>query len=261
MLRELLSGIDEAGRGSVFGPLIIVGLSINKENLNRLRKMGVKDSKLFIGSEGRKKRSELALKILQVAEQCNIVEVSSVEIDETLTKRPKDNLNLLELRYFYSIIKGLKGNKIYLDTLSSPKYTMDQIKKLIRINTEKIYFKVKSIEKDQCSFSLENLNSNLKNIIVSIKADKRYTVVAAASCVAKHVRDQKLRTIEEKWNLSELSLGQGYPNEKDDQVMKFLEENRKKIQSHSFPFIRYKWEWRVLQQILSHPDKKLDQYF
>ena len=260
-LQDVVSGVDEAGRGSVFGPLIIVGLSIRKEDIDYLREIGVKDSKLFTNLEGRKKRNELASEIKRIAKQCNIVEISAVEIDKTLTRRPQDNLNLLELRYFYYIIKELKSNKIYLDSLSKPKYTMDQIRRLIQINRDKFFFKVKSIEENKCEFSLGTNKVESKHIVVSTKADGRYTVVAAASCVAKSVRDQKLRTIEKDFDLPELSLGQGYPNEKDNKVMTFLAKYRREIRDQLFPFIRYKWEWKVLQQITSYPEKELDHYF
>jgi ribonuclease HII len=260
MVGELVSGIDEAGRGSVFGPLIIVGLSIDSKELEHLQKIGVKDSKLFQSSTSRKRRSELASVILKTAKQCNIIEVSAIEIDEALAKRPRDNLNLLEIRKFYSLIKDLRGNKIYLDNISSPKYTMNQLKKVIRVNKDKINVKTKSVKKDQCTISLEENSSQRKDIIISKRADSKYTVVAAASCVAKTIRDENLRKIEKEWKLSELSLGQGYPNKNDIQVISFLKMNKNLIRNQTFPFIRYKWEWQVLQKILTSPEKELDHY-
>ena len=61
--------------------------------------------------------------------------------------------------------------------------------------------------------------------------------------------------------LSELSLGQGYPNKNDKQVVSFLEKHKKLIRKQTFPFIRYKWEWQDLQEILTYPEKELDHYF
>ena len=209
MVGDLVSGIDEAGRGSVFGPLVIVGVSIDTEDLKQLRKMGVRDSKLFQSLTSRKRRSELSSAILKTTKQCKIIEVSAVEIDETLAKRPRDNLNLLEIRYFYSIIKNLKGSTIHLDNISSPKYTMNQLQKLIGNNNNKLRVKNKTVGNDQCTISLEGKLSQIKDIIISKKADSKYTVVSAASCVAKHIRDQNLRKIERIWKLPELRLGQG----------------------------------------------------
>ena len=38
-------GIDEAGRGSVVGPLMIAGVLINEKDESKLRELGVRDSK------------------------------------------------------------------------------------------------------------------------------------------------------------------------------------------------------------------------
>ena len=40
-----ICGIDDAGRGSMIGPLVIAGISIEKKNIKKLRKIGVRDSK------------------------------------------------------------------------------------------------------------------------------------------------------------------------------------------------------------------------
>ena len=41
----LVCGVDDAGRGSVLGPLVIAGISIEQKNIKQLVKIGVKDSK------------------------------------------------------------------------------------------------------------------------------------------------------------------------------------------------------------------------
>ncbi|MEW6457010.1 MAG: ribonuclease HIII [Acidobacteriota bacterium] len=38
-------GTDESGKGDYFGPLVIAGVSVNKNQINRLKELGVKDSK------------------------------------------------------------------------------------------------------------------------------------------------------------------------------------------------------------------------
>ena len=40
-----ICGIDDAGRGSMIGPLVIAGISIKKQNLKKLKSIGVRDSK------------------------------------------------------------------------------------------------------------------------------------------------------------------------------------------------------------------------
>ena len=41
----LIGGVDEAGRGSIIGPLIIAGISVRDSKMSELSKIGVKDSK------------------------------------------------------------------------------------------------------------------------------------------------------------------------------------------------------------------------
>ena len=40
-----ICGVDDAGRGSMIGPMVIAGISIEKKNIPKLRKLGVRDSK------------------------------------------------------------------------------------------------------------------------------------------------------------------------------------------------------------------------
>ena len=48
-----ICGIDDAGRGSMLGPLVIAGISLEKKNLRKLTSLGVKDSKK-LSSKSRK---------------------------------------------------------------------------------------------------------------------------------------------------------------------------------------------------------------
>ena len=41
----IVCGVDDAGRGSMIGPLVISGVTINKKNIKKLKSIGVKDSK------------------------------------------------------------------------------------------------------------------------------------------------------------------------------------------------------------------------
>ena len=43
--KSLRSGIDEAGRGSIIGPLVIASVTANKKTIKKFSKIGVKDSK------------------------------------------------------------------------------------------------------------------------------------------------------------------------------------------------------------------------
>ena len=43
----LICGIDDAGRGPVIGPMIMAGVLIEENDLDKLKSIGVKDSKLL----------------------------------------------------------------------------------------------------------------------------------------------------------------------------------------------------------------------
>jgi len=43
--RMLVCGVDEAGRGSVLGPLVVAGVLIDSSKIRKLSALGVKDSK------------------------------------------------------------------------------------------------------------------------------------------------------------------------------------------------------------------------
>ena len=82
-------GIDEAGRGSVLGPLVVCGVSIEEERLKYLERLKLKDSKKVTP----KRRIVLYRKIKKIAD-CHPVHISAADID---LLRSKDvNLNEIE---------------------------------------------------------------------------------------------------------------------------------------------------------------------
>lgn len=58
-------GVDESGKGDVFGPLVIAGVFVNENSSKALRKLGVMDSKKIHSA---KKIQDLARKILETPE-------------------------------------------------------------------------------------------------------------------------------------------------------------------------------------------------
>lgn len=259
-MRSKVSGIDEAGRGSVFGSLIIVGVTLDQKSIKNLVKNGLKDSKLFSGPQGRKKRTELALKIQELALESRIVEIPANEIDQTLNNRPTDNLNYLEIRNIGQIVHELSSGEITIDSISNPRYFKKHL--IVHLNRleKTLTIMMESHKPGTSSFSIKRANSDIKRVVISEKADRIFPIVSAASCVAKCVRDKHLREIESKWNLSPFCLGQGYPNEKDSKVMNFLQRYHNEIKNRRFPFIRYSWSWTPLQKIIRAPLQTLEEF-
>ena len=71
-------GIDEVGRGAVFGPVFSAAVVLNKTNILNLKKLGVTDSKKLTP----KKRKLLFLKIISLSSDYALGQASVREIDE-----------------------------------------------------------------------------------------------------------------------------------------------------------------------------------
>ena len=81
-------GIDEAGRGSVLGPMVIAGVIIPEKMEKVLERMGVKDSKRLTPN----RRTILSRKLKKMFEY-EIVVISALEID----KMRADGINLNDI--------------------------------------------------------------------------------------------------------------------------------------------------------------------
>ena len=184
-------GIDEAGRGPVIGPLVMAGVLIDDKYEQKLRDMGVKDSKLIPPAI----REDLFKEIKKLAKDYKIIVVQPKEIDNALNS-PELNLNKLEALKSIEIANKLKADKIILDCPST---------------NEKAY---KSSFQDMLDYKT--------TIISEHKADVTYPVVSAASILAKVTRDKEIEKIRKKYG----EIGPGYPSNPITQA--FLKKNWKK---------------------------------
>ncbi len=207
---KLIGGIDEAGRGPVFGPMIICGLTILEDKYSALSKIGVKDSKLLTP----RNRERLAPEIQKIVEKIAIRELSPEKIDEL--RASGVSLNEIEVRYMAEILIELKPDVVYIDAVDVKEERFGQ-----------------NIEK----------SSGLKNveIVAKHKADFIYPIVGAASIIAKTRRDAEIRKLSEKYG----NLGSGYPS--DPVTIKFLEDWVQKYKKLP-PFARK--SWKTSQNIL-----------
>lgn len=187
----IILGIDEARRGPVIGPLIISGVTIDERDEIKLKKLGVKDSKLLTP----KKREELYPKIIKTVKSYKIIEVSPTEIDAALESQEL-NLNWLEAHKTAQIINELKPDKAFIDCPSPNKKRYEAY--------------------------LRNLLDNKEiELVIEHKAEK-YPVVAAASIISKAYGDNIIEEIKKKYG----NIGPGYMSNPITQ--KFLKENWEK---------------------------------
>jgi len=175
----LILGIDEAGKGPCIGSMFIVGAMFEEKNLDELKNIGVKDSKLLI----HKKRIELGEKIKKIAKKIEVIQVRPKEIDGAVESEDGLNLNWLEALKQAEIINELKPDRTFIDCPSpNIKKYREYLQKLLKVKTE---------------------------LIVEHKADVRYSAVSAASIIAKCAREEEVRKIEK---FVGESIGSGYPS-------------------------------------------------
>ena len=104
-----ICGIDDAGRGSMIGPLVIAGISIEKKNLKKLKAIGVRDSKKL----SPKMRETLYKKITKIVDDYHVVRIPPQTIDRSVIKH---NLNHLEAKTMAKVVSKLKSHISYVDS-------------------------------------------------------------------------------------------------------------------------------------------------
>lgn len=197
-----ICGIDEAGKGPVFGDMVICGIMI--DDSNNFDGLGV-DSK----SISPKKRAELFSIIEKKAHDYRLLNVSAEEID--LKNKMGCNLNTLECLKMAQIINELNPDIVFIDC---PHPVPEKFK-----NEILSYLANKDIE-----------------IVAEHKADSKHSIVGAASILAKVTRDGMVKKIENECNVC---VGSGYPS--DPLTKKFVAEYLEGNHPEMKKFIRHSW--------------------
>jgi len=204
-------GVDEAGRGSVIGPIVLAAVVADSDKGFELRRIGVRDSKAFVGDQrsryaSRRDKLHQMIPILKTWWSFEMVPASRV--DEYVSSDEK-NLNDLEretaLRVMQQLIERIKPDVLVLDG-------------------ENIF---------------GSLGTEINDIpvIATDKADSKYITVGAASIIAKFLRDKETIDImgEAFWN------GAGYPNDGTKTwIREYLRRTGELPQE-----IRQSWKWWI----------------
>ena len=226
-------GLDEAGRGPVLGDLFIGGVICSDKQIEFLKDNGVDDSKKLSS----KKRDKFYDIIKQNCIDSRVNRISVKEIDENIKESGKKSLNDLEKEYFVKTIYQLKPDEVFIDAIGSkPEKFATEIRDML-----KVLYKSEKIPK----------------IIAKNKGDSLFTVVGAASILAKVQRDREIDKY--KIEYSEFgNIGSGYTS--DSKTIEFLKKYVKKNKKLP-PIARKKWSTskRIFEEIVSQ--KKLTDYF
>lgn len=170
-----ICGVDDAGRGSMLGPLVIAGIILSKSKISKLSLFGVKDSKQL----SPKSREDLYKKIISLVDGYYVARISPKSIDASVKKH---DLNLLEAKYMAKVISKLNPDISYVDSCDvNPQRFGKVISKL----------------------------SNNKKVKSYHHADSKFVVVSAASIIAKVSRDRSIARLRKNHD-----VGSGYPSDK-----------------------------------------------
>lgn len=201
----LICGIDENGRGAVIGPLVITGVVVDKNDISKLKEIGVRDSKQLT----KEKREKLYKKIEDIAEEIIVLRVFPDRIDKL--RKNGVNLNEIEAMKTAEIINYSNADVYYIDSLTTrPEKYREKIKKYVT-------------------------RKPMPKLIVKNYLDESNPVVSAASVIGKVERDKEIVKIAKKENLE---TGVGYPHDK--KTREFLRRVYKKY--HRYPnYVRKTW--------------------
>jgi len=201
-----VAGVDDSGRGSVIGPLVIAGVLLDEKDLQRLSDLGVKDSKVLSPH----RREQLCGEIKKLALKHHVIKLSPAEIDKVvISGRKLHKLNRLEAQTMAKVIETLQPDIAYVDASD--------------VLAERYKHHI-----------MEHLPFTVK-IISEHKADAKYPVVSAASIIAKVERDKAISELTARYG----NMGCGYAS--DPETLKFLENWLRKFGSYP-DFVRLSWK-------------------
>jgi ribonuclease HII len=202
----LIAGVDEAGRGCVIGPLVVAGVALQAEKLEQLASLGVKDSKLLTA----KKRESLYSEIISLVSVFRVEKLQPAEIDVVVESgRVNHKLNRLEAQTMAKVIEFLKPDQVYVDAAD--------------------------IVEDKFRNHISECLTCKPNIISKHKADRLFSVVSAASIIAKVDRDRDIADLRREFG----DFGSGYLH--DPKTLVFL---KSWLASHDGypPCVRKSWK-------------------
>ena len=172
--RMQICGVDEAGRGSMLGPLVVAGITISKSKIKLLKKLGVRDSKKLSPAA----REYLYKKIIETVDDYHVIRIPPRVIDKSVANH---SLNHLEAKYMAKVISKLSPSTAFVDSCD--------------VNSKRF------------GKEISELTSNTK-IRSHHHADSKFVTVSAASILAKVSRDRAIMRLANSHD-----IGSGYPSD------------------------------------------------
>ena len=196
-----LLGIDEAGRGSVLGPLVVGGFLTERSRLEELSRLGVRDSKLL----SPERRERLFEELQEVGERIAIT-IPPAQVDAAVAR---GRLNLLEAQVFAQLLSMTDAREVYVDACD--------------------------VRADRFGRTVKSLARTPARIVSAHHSDRDVPIVSAASIVAKVCRDRAVSRLRLRL---ESDFGSGYPS--DEKTQKFVKDHLSATTEH-VSWLRYSW--------------------
>lgn len=152
-------GSDEVGTGDYFGPIVVTAAYVKKEDVERLEKLGVGDSKKITDEKIKKITPEL-IKIVKYRSMI----LTNKEYNEKYTK----DINMNK-------IKAILHNKVLYQLMAEEKPNVDYIV-VDEFAREKRYYEY-----------LEGIPNIQRNITFMTKAEDKNLAVASASIISRYI--------------------------------------------------------------------------
>ena len=165
-------GSDEVGTGDYFGPIVVCSTFVATENVNALKRLGVKDSKLLTDSQ----IIEIALRIKDIIPY--VILVLSPERINRLRTTNEDNMNFVKANLHNNAINSIlkKYPDVKYDAIIIDGFT----------TSEKYY---------------QHLHKNpnpVRGIVMVQKGEKAHVAVAAASILARAAFLKEMKDLSKK---------------------------------------------------------------
>jgi ribonuclease HII len=169
----VICGVDEAGKGSVLGPLVVAAVAAPSENA--LDHLGVRDSKLCSAKERERLYTLIKKEFRVTTVRLDADDIDAIRIEMTL--------NVAVARAHARVISRLSPTCAYVDACD--------------VNCFRYAEMVKNHLDRQCEIVSEH------------HADEKFPVVSAASIIAKVTRDRAIATLAKEYG----EIGSGYPSD------------------------------------------------
>lgn len=199
-------GSDEVGTGDYFGPIVVTASYVNRENIDFLIELGVKDSK---------KMTDIQIKKI-VPQIIKKIPYKSYVFSNKEYNKYHDNINMNK-------IKAILHNKVLTQLRESKNYDYK-------------YIVVDQFEYPKAYYNhIKEVKNKTDNITFLTKAEDKCLSVACSSLISRYIFLMEMKKLEDKYNTTFPLGASSLVEEKGKElVKKYGEDILKEITKYSF---------------------------